>query len=91
MNTRFTQFLVVLLMAPAFSACSHINVQQVAYEVLRQHDCQRNRLESFCERTYAKEYHQYAQIRDEFLRSQVQSVWRVNRNAIKLRDEATFN
>lgn len=82
--TRYLKFLMVPLAAPAFTGCAHINVQQVAYEVLRQHDCQRNRLESFCERTYAKEYHQYAQIRDEFLRSQAEPVWRVNRNEIKL-------
>ena len=71
---------------PLTEGCSYINYRQVAYEVLRQEDCRRNKLEDFCTRTYAKEYLEYEQLRQEFLRSQTQRTWRASRETSKQAD-----
>jgi len=94
MTTRYAhlnKFLAVLVLLPAFSACSHINVQQITYEVLRQEDCRRNKLESFCARNFSKEYLEYARLRKDFIRSQEQQTWRVNRDAFKLAGDSVIN
>lgn len=61
---------------PALVSCAHVNLNQIAYEVLRQEDCRRNQLEVFCTRTFASEYHEYERIRQEFIRSNEQLPWR---------------
>ena len=60
------------------SGCAHVDVNQLAYEVLSQEDCRINQLEDFCNRNFAKEYREYELIRRDFMRSQEQTVWRVN-------------
>ena len=60
----------------ATSGCSHINVKQMAYEVLRQEDCRINNLDSYCTRNFAKEYREYERLRRDFMRSQQQTAWR---------------
>ncbi|NND92430.1 MAG: hypothetical protein HKN42_16340 [Granulosicoccus sp.] len=81
----------VLLMAgvlPVIQGCSHVNVRQMAYEVLMQEDCRRNQLDDFCTRTFAREFLEYDRVRREFLRSQTQRAWRVNRDEIRLSENA---
>lgn len=58
------------------TGCAYINVNQLAYEVLRQEDCRINQLEDFCTRNFAKEYREYERLRREFMRSQKQTAWR---------------
>jgi len=65
---------------PFLGSCSHINMKQVAYEVLRQEDCRRNQLEVFCSRNFASEYLEYERQRQEYLRSQEQGQWRLSSN-----------
>lgn len=60
------------------TGCAHINVNQLAYEVLRQEDCRINQLEEFCTRNFAKEYHEYELLRRDFMRSQQQADWRAS-------------
>lgn len=60
------------------AGCAHINVNQLAYEVLRQEDCRINQLEDFCTRNFAKEYREYERLRREFMRSQKQTAWRAS-------------
>lgn len=80
---RKTTYLITLIcVLPALPACQHINVKQVAYEVLRQEDCLRNELEDFCTRTFASEYHQYERMRQEYIRSETQTQWRVNQTEL---------
>jgi hypothetical protein len=61
---------------PSLVSCAHVNVNQIAYEVLRQEDCRRNQLEDFCSRNFASEYHEYERIRQDFIRSSSQPQWR---------------
>jgi len=68
----------VLSSAVLTSACSHINVNQMAYEALRKEDCRINALDDFCTRNFAREYHEYERIRRDYLRSQTQTAWRVS-------------
>ncbi len=68
--------LIILGVLPVLSSCSQIKVRQFAYETLRQVDCRGNRLEEFCSRNYASEFHNYERIRREFMRNQTQRVWR---------------
>ncbi|ASJ75635.1 hypothetical protein [Granulosicoccus antarcticus] len=65
---------------PFLEGCAHINVTQIAYEMLRQEDCKMNQLESFCTRTFAREYQEYELVRQEFIRNQTQRAWRVKRD-----------
>lgn len=67
-----------LLVIPLLTGCTHIDVKQVAYEVLRQEDCRINQLEDFCTRTFAREYLEYERMRRDFIRSQQQHTWRVS-------------
>ena len=60
------------------TGCAHININQLAYEVLSQEDCRINKLEDFCTRNFSREYHEYELLRRDFLRSQKQNVWRVS-------------
>lgn len=81
--------LATLLMAatsalPFIGGCAHINLTQIAYEMLRQEDCKLNQLEDFCTRTFAREYLEYERQRQDFLRSQTQQAWRAEQ------DEATL-
>lgn len=62
------------------TGCAHVNVRQLAYEMLSQEDCRRNQLDDFCTRTFAREYLEYERIRQEFLRNQTQRTWRASRN-----------
>ncbi len=68
--------------------CQHVNVAQITYEVLRANDCQRNKLEDFCSRTYASEYHEYEQLRQEFLRSKRENKRLESRNTLILSDQS---
>ena len=60
------------------SGCAHVNVNQLAYGVLRHEDCKLNQLEDFCTKNFAKEYREYERLRRDFMRSQQQSAWRAN-------------
>jgi len=66
------------------TGCAQVNLRQLAYEVLSQEDCRRNQLEDFCSRTFAREYLEYEQLRQEFIRAQTQRQWRVNRDETTL-------
>ncbi len=81
-----------MLMAafPFLGGCAHINITQLAYEILRQEDCKMNQLEDFCTRTFASEYLEYERVRQEYLRSQTQRAWRVNRDETKLSSNANY-
>ena len=81
-----------MLMAafPFLGGCAHINITQLAYEILRQEDCKMNQLEDFCTRTFASEYLEYERVRQEYLRSQMQRAWRVNRDETKLSSNANY-
>ena len=85
LKTLYTLALVGSL--PLIHGCSHVNVKQLAYETLRQQDCRQNNLEDFCSRNFASEYFEYEQLRQEFIRSQNQRVWRVNRDETTLSTE----
>ena len=75
---------------PFIGGCAHINVTQIAYEMLRQEDCKMNQLEVFCTRTFASEYLQYERVRQEFLRNQTQRTWRVNQDETTLRPNSNY-
>ena len=62
------------------TGCAHINVNQLAYKVLSQEDCRINQLENFCNRNFAKEYHEYQLLRRDFMRSQEQADWQANQD-----------
>ena len=83
---------LLMLMAafPFLGGCAHINITQIAYEMLRQEDCKMNQLEDFCTRTFASEYLEYERARQEFLRNQTQRTWRVNRDETKLSSNANY-
>ncbi len=86
-NYRFTRLCVVtvLCLLPILSSCSHINMKQMAYEVLRQQDCRQNQLEDFCSRNFAREYLEYERLRQEYIRGQNQHQWRFSRGGATLR------
>jgi hypothetical protein len=73
-----TGVLLISGMLTLLGGCSQFNMRQLAYEVLRQEDCRRNQLDSFCTRTFAREYLEYERVRQDFIRSQQQHAWRVN-------------
>ena len=68
---------ILLVGMPVIAGCQHIHridVAQITYEMLRAEDCRRNELEDFCGRTYASEYYDYVRMREDFMRSEQQSV-----------------
>lgn len=82
--------LMLMTAIPFLGGCAHVNITQIAYEILRQEDCKMNQLEDFCTRTFASEYLQYERTRQEFLRSQTQRTWRVNQEETKLSSNANY-
>ncbi len=76
--------LALATVVPLTGGCAHVNLTQIAYEMLRQEDCKLNRLDDFCTRTFAREYLEYERLRQDYLRSQSQREWRVEREAITL-------
>ena len=81
MSKRVLQSLVVTAILGSLvmsTGCAHINVNRLAYEVLRQEDCRINQLEDFCTRNFAKEYREYELLRRDFMRSQEQTKWRAS-------------
>lgn len=76
MNTTRISTATLIVTLPFINGCAMLNVKQIAYEVLAQEDCRRNQLESFCARGFAREYHEYEQTRQEFMRSETESPWR---------------
>ncbi len=50
------------------SGCSIIDLKRTTYDLLRQDDCRRNDVDSFCSRSFVFEYDEYALIREEYLR-----------------------
>ena len=74
-----------MLSLVAMSAgCSHINVNQIAYEALRQEDCRINQLDDFCSRNFAHEFREYELMRRDFMRSQQQEVWRASQDESRI-------
>lgn len=73
------------------SSCSSINVKQIAYEVLSQEDCRINQLDDFCTRSFAHEYYEYERLRQDYLRSQDQSEWRVSLDETRLFSDSTLD
>ncbi len=70
-----------MLCLPVLSGCTQINMNRVAYELLRQEDCRRNDLEEFCTRTFANEYLEYERLRQDYIRSQDESAnWRITKS-----------
>lgn len=67
-----------MALLPILGGCAHIDLNQLAYEILRQEDCRLNRLDDFCTRTFAHEYREYVRQRREFLRSHQESSWQLN-------------
>jgi len=61
------------------TACSHTDMKRAAYQALRTEDCRLNELEDFCRRTYALEFSEYERLRQDYLRSQQQDVWRASK------------
>lgn len=49
------------------TGCSYLNYKRIAYETLRQVDCELNDIDQFCNRSFANEYHEYKRIRDDFM------------------------
>jgi len=84
-NSRILIAAVIITGTLASSACSHINVKQMAYETLRQEDCRINELEDFCSRNFASEYREYERLRQDYLRSQDQSDWRMSQVDTKIK------
>lgn len=82
---------ILAMMLPFTGGCAHVNLTQVAYEVLRQEDCRMNQLEEFCTRTFASEYLEYERMRQEYLRSQTQRTWRVQQDPTTLRQSTYLN
>lgn len=74
----------VFSLVVAVSGCSHINVNQIAYEALRQEDCRINQLDDFCSRNFAHEYREYELMRRDFIRSQQQDVWRMSQDETRI-------
>lgn len=81
---------MMMAATPFLGGCAHVNITQIAYEILRQEDCKMNQLEDFCTRTFASEYLQYERTRQEFLRSQTQRTWRVNQDETKLSSNTNY-
>lgn len=75
-NFSLTRLIALMIILPSLTSCAHVNVTQLAYEVLRQEDCRRNKLEDFCSRNFAKEYFEYERLRQEYIRSSSQTRWR---------------
>ena len=76
---------------PLMGGCAHVNLTQIAYEMLRQEDCKMNRLDDFCTRTFAREYLEYERLRQDYLRSQSQQAWRAEPDPITLRESHNPN
>jgi len=83
--------LVLATLALTTSGCAHVNMTQLAYEMLRQEDCKMNRLEDFCTRTFASEYLEYERQRQDFLRTQSQRTWRVQQDRTTLQQSTYLN
>jgi hypothetical protein len=75
-------------MLPVVVGCSQINIRQIAYELLRQEDCKLNQLEDFCTRTFASEYFEYERMRQEYIRSRTDLIWRIDQDEATLSDNA---
>ena len=71
--------------------CAHVNLTQIAYEMLRQEDCKMNRLDDFCTRTFAREYLEYERLRQDYLRTQSQRAWRAEQDTITLHESTHLN
>lgn len=76
--TRSVKTAAALIILALSTGCAHINMNQLAYEVLSQEDCRINQLDDFCTRNFAKEYHEYERLRRDFMRSQEQPSWRTS-------------
>lgn len=52
------------------SGCSTLdfNYKRFTYDLLRQDDCRRNDIDTFCARTFVFEYDEYIQLRQAYLR-----------------------
>ncbi len=83
--------LVLASLLPLMGGCAHVNLTQIAYEMLRQEDCKLNRLDDFCTRTFAREYLEYERLRQDFLRSQSQRAWRAEQDATTLQPSTQLN
>lgn len=83
--------LVLASLLPLMGGCAHVNLTQIAYEMLRQEDCKLNRLDDFCTRTFAREYLEYERLRQDFLRSQTQRAWRAEQDTTTLQQSTQLN
>lgn len=83
--------LVLASLLPLMGGCAHVNLTQIAYEMLRQEDCKLNRLDDFCTRTFAREYLEYERLRQDFLRSQSQRAWRAEQDTTTLQQSTQLN
>jgi hypothetical protein len=71
---KFVFLLTLLLLASTLQSCSHvevnpaqINVKKLTYNALRRHDCRVNEPSAFCSRMYTNEYHEYEELRKQFI------------------------
>ncbi len=83
--------LVLASLLPFMGGCAHVNLTQIAYEMLRQEDCKLNRLDDFCTRTFAREYLEYERLRQDYLRSQSQRAWRAEQDTTTLQQSTQLN
>ena len=77
MRLKLLFVLATCTLMSSLQSCAQVDVKQMTYKALRQHDCRVNQLDSFCERSYAHEFQEYEQLRKEFLLEQQQTQFRV--------------
>ncbi len=65
----------VLLVTGCASNLNYINYKRFTYDLLRQEDCRRNDIDSFCARSFVFEYDEYEQLRQEYMRGSQPDVW----------------
>ena len=55
------------LITSMLQSCAHVDLKQMTYKALRQHDCRINEPNQFCDRSFSLEYLEYERLREEFL------------------------
>jgi len=59
--------LMICLFASLTQSCAQVDVKRMTYNALRQHDCRVNEPNTFCERGFSNEFHEYERMRERFL------------------------
>lgn len=71
-DTPLRRTLLLLCTLPLVQTCAVplVDLKRMTYEALRREDCRLNRLEEFCQRTFANDYVEYERARRHFIRDQ---------------------